>query len=53
MPSACQSCSVTPLLSWTGEVKYNGRLVGREKDRERSLTNYRHGQNRLDFRKRI
>jgi len=24
-------------------------LVGQDKDRERSLTNYRHGQNRLDL----
>ncbi|GAB0207891.1 mitochondrial enolase superfamily member 1 [Grus japonensis] len=38
-----------PLLSWTGKRKYNEMLVGREKDRERSLTNYRHGQNRLNL----
>ena len=33
-PSAHQICSVTPLLSWTGERKYNERLMGRDKDRE-------------------
>ena len=27
-PGAPQSCSITPLLSWTGERKYNYRLVG-------------------------
>jgi len=27
-----------PLLNWTGERKYDERLVGRDKDRERSLT---------------
>ena len=26
--------SITPLLNWTGERKYNERLVGRDKDRE-------------------
>jgi len=36
-----------PLLSWTGERKGDERLEGRDKDRERSLTNYCHGQNRL------
>ena len=34
MPSAHQSRSITPLLNWTGERKYNERLVGRDKDRE-------------------
>ena len=34
MPGAHQSCSITPLLSWTGERKYNKSLVGRDKDRE-------------------
>jgi len=38
-----------PLLSWTGERKYDERLEGRDKDRERSLTNYCHGQNRLNL----
>jgi len=36
-----------PLLCWTGEKKYNERLVGQDKERERSLTNYHHAQNRL------
>ena len=53
MPSAHQSCSITPLLSWTGERKYNKRLVGRGKDRERSLSNYHHGQNRLNLGKKL
>jgi len=47
-PRAHQKCSITPLLSWTGERKYDDRLVGREKDGERSLTNYHHGQSRLN-----
>jgi len=38
-----------PLLSRTGEMKYDERLEGRDKDRERSLTNYCHGQNRLNL----
>jgi len=38
-----------PLLSWTGERKYGERLEGRDKDRGRSLTNYCHGQNRLNL----
>jgi len=38
-----------PLLSWTGERKYDERLKGRDKGRERSLTRYRHGQNRLNW----
>jgi len=41
-----------PLLSWTEERKYNERLVGQDKDRERSLTNCCHGQNRLDLGKK-
>jgi len=36
------------LLSCTGKRKYDERLEGRDKDRERSLTNYCHGQNRLN-----
>lgn len=31
--------AVTPLLRSTGERKFNVRLVGRGKNRERSLTN--------------
>ena len=38
-----------PLLSWTRERKYGQRLEGRDKDRERSLTNYCHGQYRLNL----
>jgi len=38
-----------PLLNWTGEKKYDERLVGRDKDRERSLTDYCHGEKRLNL----
>jgi len=38
-----------PLLNWTGERKYDKRLEGRDKDREGSLTNYCHRQNRLNI----
>jgi len=38
-----------PLLSWIGERKYDERLEGRDKDRERSLVNYCHRQNRLNL----
>jgi len=38
-----------PLLSWIVEKKYEERLVGRDKGRERSLSSYCHGQNRLDL----
>jgi len=31
-----------PLLNWTGEKKYNKSLMGRDQDRERSLSNYQH-----------
>ena len=48
-PGAHQSRSLTPLVHWTGEKKYNEKLMGRDKDRERSLTNYRHQQNRLNL----
>jgi len=40
---------ILPLLSWTGERKYNERLMSQDKDRERSLTCYHHRQNRLDL----
>jgi len=36
------------LLSWTGERKHDKRFMGWDKDRERSPTNYCHGQNRLN-----
>jgi len=38
-----------PLLSWAEERKCDERLQGRHKDRERSLANYCHGQNRLNL----
>jgi len=38
-----------PLLSRTRERKYDERLEGRDKDRERALTNYCHRQNRLNL----
>jgi len=37
------------LLNSTGERKYDERLEGGDKDRERSLINYHHGQNRLNL----
>lgn len=46
-PGANQSCSITPLLSWTGVWKYDKKLTGWDKDREKSLTDCHHGQNRL------
>ena len=49
----CQAPTKTALslslLSWTGERKYDERVQGRDKDRERSLTSYCHGQNRLNL----
>ena len=41
-----------PLLRETGEGKYDERLMGIDKDRERSLANYSHGQNRLNLRRK-
>jgi len=41
------------LLSWTGERKYDERLMGQDKDGERSLSNYHHGQNRLNLGKLV
>jgi len=38
-----------PHLIWTGERKYDERLKGRDKDRERSLSNYCHRQSRLNL----
>jgi len=42
-------------LSSTGQgrKKYNERLMSRDKDRERSLTKYCHGQNRLNVGKSV
>jgi len=42
-----------PLLTWTGERKYDERLEDRDKDRQRSLTNCRHGQNRLNLERKM
>jgi len=53
MPRAQQSHSVSALLSWTGERKYDKRLMGQNKDRERSLSNYCHRQNRPDLGKLV
>jgi len=38
-----------PLLNWTGERKYDKRLMDRDKDRERSLSNYYHGKTDLSW----
>jgi len=53
MPDAHQNCSITPPPQLhTGERKSDERLEGQDKDRERSLTNYCHRQNRLDLEKK-
>jgi len=52
-PGAHQRGSVTPLLSWTEEKKYNKRLTDQDKERERSLINNHHVQNRLNLGKLI
>ena len=39
-------------LGGMGRRKYNERLLGRDQDREGSLTNYGHRQNRLDLGKK-
>jgi len=49
MAGAHHNCSLTPLLNWTRERKSDERLEGPDKDRERSLTSYCHGQNRLNL----
>jgi len=49
MPGAHQNRSITPSPQLDGERKYDERLEGRDKDRERSLTNYHHRQNRLNL----
>jgi len=41
-----------PLFNWTGEKKYDKKLMGSDRDRVRSLTNYHHGQNRLNLGKK-
>lgn len=40
IPSAHQSHSIGLLLNWTEERKCQERLMGLDKDRERSLTRY-------------
>jgi len=41
------------LLSWAGERKYDERFMDQDKDTERSLSNYHHGQSRLNVRKSV
>lgn len=41
--------SIIPLFSWTGDSKYNERLMGQGHDKEMSLTSYHYSQNRLDL----
>jgi len=41
------------ILRWTGERKCNGRLMGQDKDKETSLTNYHHGQNKFSLGKLV
>jgi len=41
-----------PLLSWTGERKYDERLASQDKDRERSLTSDCPRQNILNLGKK-
>jgi len=53
MPGAHQNCSITPFLNWTGERKYDERLEGQDKERERSLTNHHHRQNRLNLGRKV
>jgi len=42
-----------PFFSWTGEKKYDERLMGRDMYRERPFTSYCHRQNRLNVGKLI
>jgi len=48
MTGAHKAALSLPLFNWTGEKNYDKKLLSRDKDRERSLSNYRHGQNRLN-----
>jgi len=41
------------LLNGTGEKKYDERLVGQDRKRETPLTDYHHGQNRLNLGKKL
>lgn len=47
--STHQSLSATSLHSWAGERKCNQGFLGWDKDWERSIMKYYHGQNRLKF----
>jgi len=38
----------SPSSTGQGRKKYDERLMGRDKDREKSLTSYGHGQNRFN-----
>ena len=48
-PGAHQSRSITPSPQLDRGENNNERLMGRDKDRERSLTNYHHRHNRLNL----
>ena len=48
-PGAHQAALSLPFSAGQGEKNYNKRLVGQDQDRERSFTNYHHGQNRLNL----
>lgn len=48
-PAAHQSCSTTPLLSWREERKFHAWFMSWDKEREKSLTDYHHRQNRCDL----
>lgn len=50
MPGSHNTCSIAPLLSWTGESKY--KVLG-QKDKESTLTDNYHRQNRLNLMKLI
>lgn len=52
-PGAYQSHSISPLLNQTGERKDKKRLMDQVKGKERSLSSYCHGQNRLNFGKLV
>lgn len=48
-PCAQQRPSITSILKYTGNRKYHEQLLGQDKDRERSFTNYHHRQKRFDL----
>lgn len=48
-PGVHKSCSITPFFIWTGERKYNEKLMGQDKDSKRSLSKYYHRQNKLQL----